>query len=185
VKSRELLDGGGAGGCWPGTTDHLLAVNETDIRRYTMMAERAQASESNLWEAAGIVSGAVVADVGCGPAAVAVRMAQVVGPGGRVSGVEPDPAALAATQRMLEQATWTTSSFARGRQPTRRWCRIRSMSWCCAMCSRTTELTSSKSYRPYRRLPSDVLCPAGSGEGIWWDGPEPIAVKYCGHGNAG
>jgi FkbM family methyltransferase len=85
-------------------SDYSLAVNETEIRRYTMMAERAQASESHLWETAGIVSGAVVADVGCGPAAVAVRMAQVVGPGGRVIGIEPDPAALAAAHRMLEQA---------------------------------------------------------------------------------
>lgn len=85
-------------------TDYSLAVNETEIRRYAIMAERAQANESHLWEAAGIVSGAVVADVGCGPAAVAVRMARVVGPSGRVIGVEPDPAALAAAQRMLEQA---------------------------------------------------------------------------------
>jgi FkbM family methyltransferase len=48
--------------------------------------------------------GAVVADVGCGPAAVSVRMAQLVGPSGRVIGIEPDPAALAAAYRMVEQA---------------------------------------------------------------------------------
>jgi FkbM family methyltransferase len=85
-------------------TDYSLAVGEAEIRRYTMMAERSQVSESHLWERAGIVPGAVVADVGCGPAAVAVRMAQVVGPSGRVVGIEPDPAALGAAHRMLEQA---------------------------------------------------------------------------------
>src|SRR6516162_4943663 len=85
-------------------TDYSLAVSQAEIRRYTMMAERAQASESHLWERAGIVPGAVVADVGCGPAAVSVRMAQLVGPSGRVIGIEPDPAALAAAHRMREQA---------------------------------------------------------------------------------
>jgi FkbM family methyltransferase len=85
-------------------TDYSLAVSPAEIRRYTMMAERAEVSESLLWERAGIVPGAVVADVGCGPAAVSVRMARFVGPSGRVIGIEPDPAALAAAHRILEQA---------------------------------------------------------------------------------
>lgn len=85
-------------------TDYSLAVSQVEIRRYNMMAERAQQSEAQLWEKAGIVPGAVVADVGCGPAAVSVLMAQVVGPYGRVIGIEPDPAALAAARQVLEQA---------------------------------------------------------------------------------
>lgn len=83
--------------------EYSLAISDTEIRRYTMMAERAQASEAQLWQAAGIVPGAAVADVGCGPAAVSVCMARVVGPAGRVIGVDGDEAALAAAHRVVEQ----------------------------------------------------------------------------------
>jgi hypothetical protein len=47
-------------------TDYSLAVSPAEIRRYTMVAERAQASESHLWERAGIAPGAVVADMAAG-----------------------------------------------------------------------------------------------------------------------
>jgi FkbM family methyltransferase len=95
-------------------TDYSLALSLAEIRRYTMMAERAEASESDLWEMAGIVPGAVVADVGCGPAAVSLRLAQVVGPSGRVIAIEPDPAALAAAQQMLEQTGVDNVELRRG-----------------------------------------------------------------------
>jgi FkbM family methyltransferase len=85
-------------------TGYSLAVSEAEIRRYMLMAERAEASESQLWAEAGIVPGAVVVDVGCGPAAVSVRMARITGASGRVIGIEPDPAALAAAREILEQA---------------------------------------------------------------------------------
>ena len=85
-------------------TDYSLAMSDSEIRRYTMMAEHARSSEAELWEVAGIVAGAVVADVGCGPAAISVCMAKVVGPSGRVIGIEPDPAALSTAQRFIAQA---------------------------------------------------------------------------------
>lgn len=83
---------------------YSLAISDAEVRRYARMAERAQESEGPLWQAAGIVPGAVVADVGCGPAAVSVCMARVVGPAGRVIGVDADEAALAAARRVVEQA---------------------------------------------------------------------------------
>jgi FkbM family methyltransferase len=95
-------------------TDYSLAVSDPETRRYTLMAERAQASESQLWGEAGIVRGAVVVDVGCGPAAVSVRMARTVGPSGRVIGIEPDPGALAAAHQMLEQAGVDNVELRRG-----------------------------------------------------------------------
>jgi ubiquinone/menaquinone biosynthesis C-methylase UbiE len=87
-----------------GMSEYSLAMSDAEIRRYTMMAERAQASEAPLWEAAGIVPGAIVADVGCGPATASVCMARVVEPSGRVIGIEPDDAALAAAHRVVKQA---------------------------------------------------------------------------------
>jgi ubiquinone/menaquinone biosynthesis C-methylase UbiE len=85
-------------------TDYALALSHEEIRRYTMMAERAQTSEADLWTRAGIVRDATVADVGCGPAAVTIRMADVVGPSGRVIGIEPDEAALRVARQLMSDA---------------------------------------------------------------------------------
>jgi FkbM family methyltransferase len=85
-------------------TGYSLALSDSEIRRYTLMAERARSSEAQLWETAGIVPGAVIADVGCGPAAMSVCMAKVVGPSGRVIGIEPDAAALSTAQQLIAQA---------------------------------------------------------------------------------
>jgi SAM-dependent methyltransferase len=85
-------------------TDYALTISNEEIRRYTMMAERARASETELWRQAGITPGAVVADIGCGPAAVAIEMAGVVGPSGRVIGIEPDEATLAAARQLVAHA---------------------------------------------------------------------------------
>jgi FkbM family methyltransferase len=84
-------------------TDYSLALSDSEIRRYTLMAERARSSEVQLWETAGIVPGAVIADVGCGPAAMSVCMAKVVGPSGRVIGIEPDPAARSTARQLIAQ----------------------------------------------------------------------------------
>ena len=52
--------------------------------------------EADLWTKVGIVSGARVADIGCGPGSVLELLAQIVGPQGHVSGVDADPDAIAA-----------------------------------------------------------------------------------------
>jgi FkbM family methyltransferase len=85
-------------------TDYSLALSDSEIRRYALIAERAKSSEVQLWATAGIVPGAVVADVGCGPAAISVCMARVVEPSGRVIGIEPDAAALSTAHQLIAQA---------------------------------------------------------------------------------
>jgi ubiquinone/menaquinone biosynthesis C-methylase UbiE len=84
--------------------DYVLAVSDEEIRRYRFMAERARAEETEYWRRAGIGPGAVVADVGCGPAAVAVLIADLVAPDGRVIGIEPDPSARAAAASLIAAA---------------------------------------------------------------------------------
>ena len=81
--------------------DYTLAVTEVELTRYRMMAEAARADESDAWARAGIVRGAVVGDIGCGPAALAVVMAGLVGDDGRVIGVERDAEALAMAKRVV------------------------------------------------------------------------------------
>lgn len=84
--------------------EYALAVSDEEVQRYRMMAAHAAATEAAWWRQAGIVPGAVVADVGCGPAATSVEMARAVAPGGRVVGVERDPEALAAARAVVGSA---------------------------------------------------------------------------------
>lgn len=84
--------------------DYTLAVTEAELARYQVMAAAARAEESDAWTRAGIVPGAVVGDIGCGPAAVTVVVADLVGNDGRVIGVERDPEALAMARRVVADA---------------------------------------------------------------------------------
>lgn len=71
-----------------------LQLSEDEVQRYRVMAEIAVATERRLWEAAGITTGAAVADVGCGPGAVSALLAEAVGSEGRVWAVDADQQAL-------------------------------------------------------------------------------------------
>nr|MDT0664256.1 methyltransferase domain-containing protein [Micromonospora sp. DSM 115978] len=83
---------------------YLLSPSPTEVNRYRLMAAAARAEEETDWIAAGAVRGARVADVGCGPAAVAVLLADVVGPTGRVDAVDRDPDALALAAEVVADA---------------------------------------------------------------------------------
>ena len=84
--------------------EYTLALSDGEVGRYRMLAARACEDESADWARVGVVPGAIVADVGCGPAAVSVVLAEVVGPEGRVIAVERDPHALAQARVLIEQA---------------------------------------------------------------------------------
>lgn len=79
-------------------SEYALKLSEAELARYQVMAEAAARMERELWEAAGIAAGAVVADVGCGPGAVSVVLAELVGPAGRVLAVDRDIEAVEAAR---------------------------------------------------------------------------------------
>jgi SAM-dependent methyltransferase len=81
---------------------YTLELSEPERMRYRMMAGLARENEADLWEYAGIVPGARVADVGCGPGAVLTEIAQIVGPEGTVVGVEPGQPAREAAREELD-----------------------------------------------------------------------------------
>lgn len=85
-------------------TSYALELGETEIRRYQMMAEVAQSAEADLWRIAGIGDGARVADIGCGPGAISLLLAQETGPTGSVVAVDGDPAAVALARSAIEAA---------------------------------------------------------------------------------
>jgi SAM-dependent methyltransferase len=77
-----------------GIAAYSLALSEQERRRYRTMAASAAKDESDLWLAAGIIEGARVADVGCGPGAVLQVLAAHVGRNGKAIGIDADPSAV-------------------------------------------------------------------------------------------
>jgi SAM-dependent methyltransferase len=82
--------------------DYTLALSERELARYQVMAAMARAQEATLWQAAGIVRGARVADVGCGPGAVLAELGTIVGDDGEVIGVDADPEAVGIARQVVE-----------------------------------------------------------------------------------
>jgi SAM-dependent methyltransferase len=95
-------------------SSYALRLSDDELGRYRMMAARARAEEGDLWALAGLVPGADVADIGCGPGALLVTLAEVVGPAGRVVGVDADPAAVAAARAALAAARLSGTPLAPG-----------------------------------------------------------------------
>ncbi|MEX5636585.1 methyltransferase domain-containing protein [Parafrankia sp. FMc2] len=81
-----------------------LTLSPQELARYQIMAAQAREDEAAEWAAAGVVPGARVADVGCGPAALAVTLAAAVTPTGTVHAVDRDPAALALGRQVVAGA---------------------------------------------------------------------------------
>jgi SAM-dependent methyltransferase len=72
------------------------------------------APQARAWQAAGITEGAVIADVGCGPAATSVVMADTVGPTGRVIGIERDSGSIAHAKQVVAAAGVTNIELRQG-----------------------------------------------------------------------
>jgi SAM-dependent methyltransferase len=93
---------------------YALRLSDGEQARYRMMAAWARAEEGDLWQSAGLVPGARVADVGCGPGATLVTLAEAVGPNGHVVGVDADPDAVAAARVALAAARLRDAAVAPG-----------------------------------------------------------------------
>ena len=107
----------GPGGDEPGGPGqpYALALSETEVTRYQRMAERARVAEAYLWQRAGIVAGAQVADVGCGPGALLPALSGAVGPTGRVIAVDADPRAVAAAKSLVAAGGLANVTVRQGR----------------------------------------------------------------------
>jgi SAM-dependent methyltransferase len=92
-----------------------LGLDQTEVERYQLMAAAASQAEADLWERAGIVAGARVADVGCGPGALLAALSAAVGPQGRVVAVDADPQAVAAATALVATAGLGNVTVQQGR----------------------------------------------------------------------
>lgn len=93
-----------------GAGDYALELSPAEVERYRMMAEAARAAETDLWRLAGIVPGATVADVGCGPGAIFAAVVESVGADGRVVGVDGVAGTVAQAQALVDANGWPNVS---------------------------------------------------------------------------
>ncbi|MXM64365.1 methyltransferase domain-containing protein [Streptomyces sp. HUCO-GS316] len=84
--------------------DYSLTLSDSEIERYRLMAAAAEHRERDLWTTAGAVPGARIADVGCGPGAIAVRLAGKALPDGAVWAIDRDADALAVASELAARA---------------------------------------------------------------------------------
>jgi ubiquinone/menaquinone biosynthesis C-methylase UbiE len=75
--------------------DYILGTHDAEIYRLGLQHRVWRPKMLAAWQRAGIKTGQLVLDIGCGPGFAAIDLAEIVGPAGRVVGVER-------SQRFLE-----------------------------------------------------------------------------------
>jgi SAM-dependent methyltransferase len=83
---------------------YSLGASDPELRRLIALATHEEDHVADACRRAGVSEGAVIADLGCGPLGALVALARVVGPHGRVIGVD-------ASERALERARAITSAL--------------------------------------------------------------------------
>lgn len=93
----------------PAARDYVLGTNAPELERLGFQHRLWSPAADALWRRAGIGPGQAVLDVGCGPGYASLDLAQIVGPTGRVVGVDESEPYIAhandqAKQRRIPQA---------------------------------------------------------------------------------
>ena len=82
---------------------YALALSDAEVDRYRLMARMARADEAAEWERAGIVAGARMADIGCGPGLITIELAEIAGSNGTVAAVDREEDAAATARALLHE----------------------------------------------------------------------------------
>ena len=93
---------------------YVLGRSDAETRRLTMQHQIYGPITRRLFEAAGIGAGMHVLDVGSGAGDVALLLAELVGPRGRVLGVDHNPAILDTARARVQAAGWQNVTFRAG-----------------------------------------------------------------------
>jgi ubiquinone/menaquinone biosynthesis C-methylase UbiE len=95
----------------PSTTEHVYGRSPEEHARLTLQARILRPYTERFFRAAGLVPGMRVLDIGSGIGDVAMLAAEIVGPNGRVVGIDKDPSFLEHARRRAEEngcAPWVT-----------------------------------------------------------------------------
>jgi SAM-dependent methyltransferase len=96
------------------TDDYVLGRSEAETRRLMLQHQIYAPLTSRFFQAAGIGRGMKVLDLGSGAGDVALLLADLVGPRGRVLGVEMNGAIVETARARVAAAGWTNVSFVIG-----------------------------------------------------------------------
>ena len=97
------------------TEGYALRLSDAELTRYRMMAEVARAAEADLWELAGLRSGAAIADVGCGPGAMLPALVDAVGEQGSIVAIDGTEHAVEQARALVDANGWTNVAVRIGR----------------------------------------------------------------------
>jgi 2-polyprenyl-3-methyl-5-hydroxy-6-metoxy-1,4-benzoquinol methylase len=95
-------------------TSYALGHSEQELERLGTQATLVGPITRRIFERAGIVPGMRVLDFGCGAGHVSTLLAQMVGPGGEIVGVDINPDGLAKAQSRVETLGFRNVSFRQG-----------------------------------------------------------------------
>src|SRR5262245_42955850 len=93
---------------------YVLGRTDAETRRLILQNQIYGPITRRFFQAAGIGTGMKVLDVGSGAGDVALLVADLVGPRGRVVGVEVNPAIIKTAEARVEAAGWKTVTFFAG-----------------------------------------------------------------------
>jgi len=93
--------------------DYVLGHTQREQLRLIRQARALAATTEQFFRDAGIVSGMRVLDIGCGMGDVAMLVAELVGPHGKVVSIDLDPASIATAQTRASAAGLDNTSFRR------------------------------------------------------------------------
>ena len=85
-------------------SSYLLGTHTEELERLRFQHQLWRPSAQDAWQQAGLASGAKVLDVGAGPGFASIDLARIVGPSGRVLGLELSEAYVAAGQALARSA---------------------------------------------------------------------------------
>lgn len=97
--------------------EYSYVLDDAELARYDAMAARAFEHEAELWDPAGIVTGAAVVYLGCGPGAFLAALAARTAPSGTVVGVDDADHAVSTAAFILDRAVHRVDSLAVQRSP--------------------------------------------------------------------
>lgn len=91
--------------------EYLLGHSAGELRRLTLQHQLYAPTTRRLFEAAGIGQGMRVLDIGSGAGDVALLLADLVGPSGRVIGIDRNETALQVARTRADAAGWRNMTF--------------------------------------------------------------------------
>lgn len=161
---------------------YTLTLSSSELQRYRRMTADARSAEATLWAEAGIVPGAHVVDVGCGPGLLLVELAKMVQPAGTAVGVDRNQEALAVAPRTLADAGIDNATVRFG---TAEATGLEQGRFSAVMMRHVLLHNPQPSHVPILRHLASLLVPGGSlvlaetdGNGVQWETPpHPVVLE--------